>query len=74
MKNKNKEVYYALIILSLVLFAAAFTILNNTKIIAPVVIVIGIYLFLGAVIKLCKMNDRLKNTLICALDILFWLP
>ncbi len=71
MKNKG---YIFLIILSIILFVISISILNNTKFIAPVIIVISIYLFLGAVIKLCKKNDKLKNTVICALDLLFWLP
>lgn len=71
MKNKG---YIFLIILSIIFFVISISILNNTKFIAPVIIVISIYLFLGAVIKLCKKNDKLKNTVICALDLLFWLP
>lgn len=71
MKNKG---YIFLIILSIILFVISISILNNTKFIAPVIIVISIYLFLGAVIKLCKKNDKLKNNVICALDLLFWLP
>lgn len=71
MKNKG---YIFLIILSIIFFVISISILNNTKFIAPVIIVISIYLFLGAVIKLCKNNDKLKNTVICALDLLFWLP
>ncbi len=50
------------------------TILGNTKFIAPIIIVISIYLFAGSLIKLCRMNEKLKNTVICALDLLFWLP
>ena len=71
MKNKG---YIFLIILSIILFVISISILNNTKFIAPVIIVVSIYLFLGAVIKLCKKIDKLKNTVICALDLLFWLP
>ncbi len=50
------------------------TILGNTKFIAPIIIVISIYLFVGSLIKLCKMNNKLKNTVICIIDLLFWLP
>jgi len=71
---KTRVLYYFLIILSIVLFVLSMTVLNHTKIIAPVVIVISIYLFLGAIIKLCKTNDKLKNTIVCVLDLLFWLP
>ncbi len=71
---KKKILYYLLIVLSIVLFTISITILDNTKVAAPVIIVISIYLFLGAIIKLCKTNDKLKNTVICFLDLLFWLP
>ncbi len=68
------NLYVGLIIISILLFTIAMTILGNTKFIAPIFIVISIYLFVGSLIKLCKMNDKLKNTVICTLDLLFWLP
>lgn len=71
---KNKMLYYMFIIIAVILFITAFTLLQDTKLIAPVVIVIGAYLFIGAIIKLCKTNEKLKNTILCALDLLFWLP
>lgn len=71
---KMKTIYYFIMIISLTLFIIAITLLNNTKLLAPIVIVISIYLFLGALIKLCKTNNKLKNTFICILDLLFWLP
>ncbi len=74
MKNKSKILYYILIVLSIVLFIGAINLFNNTRIIAPIIIVISIYLFIGAIIKLCRTNDKLKNTILCALDLLFWLP
>lgn len=71
---RNRGLYYCLIILSIILFTISVSALSKTKIIAPIVIVISIYMFLGAIIKLCKTNDKFKNTIICALDLLFWLP
>ncbi len=71
---KNKIFYYFLLILSIMLFMLSIFVLDNTKVIAPIIIVISIYLFLGSVIKICKTNKKLKNTVICALDLLFWLP
>ncbi len=61
MKNKM-YLYVSLIIGSILLFIIVMTILRNTKFIAPIIIVISIY------------NSKLKNTVICALDLLFWLP
>lgn len=71
---KKQAFYYLLIVLALLLFVLPFTILKNTEFIAPVIMVVSIYLFLGAIIKLCKTNRKLKNTLICVIDLLFWLP
>lgn len=73
MKN-NKKIYYSLMLLSIILFIGTFFLLNDTKIIAPIIAVISVYLFVGSIIKLCKTNENLKNTILCALDILFWLP
>ncbi len=72
--KKKVFLYIGLIIVSIVLFILSMTVLGNTKLIAPIVIVISLYLFAGSLIKLCRMSDRLKNTVICALDILFWIP
>ncbi len=72
--KKKKILYVSLLIVSILLFIIVMTILGNTKFIAPIIIVISIYLFAGSLIKLCKMNDKLKNMSLCALDLLFWLP
>lgn len=71
---KNKMLYIILMIISIVLFIISMTILGNTKFIAPIIVVISLYLFLGSLIKLCKMNDKLKNSVITVIDLLFWLP
>ncbi len=72
--KRKMYLYVSLIIVSILLFIFAMTTLGNTKFIAPIIIVISIYLFVGCLIKLCRMNDKLKNKVICALDLLFWLP
>lgn len=69
-----KKVYYLLIAVAIVLFGISIWLFNDTKFVAPIMIVVSIYLFLGAIIKLCKTNKKLKDTLICYLDLLFWLP
>lgn len=71
---KEKKLYYICIALALILMVLAFTVLGNTQILAPIAIVLGIYLLIGSIIKLCKTNDKLKNTVICMFDLLFWLP
>lgn len=69
--NKNKIIY---IIISIILFVLSMTVLGNTEFLAPLIITLSVCLFLGALIKLCKTNDKLKNTVIGAIDLLFWLP
>lgn len=69
-----KKIYYIMLAISLILFVLAFTVLANTEWVGGIVIGISIYLFLGSIIKICKTNDKLKNTLISSIDLLFWLP
>lgn len=71
---KHKKLYYFLIIVAIGLFLFAMTAFSETTFLAPIMIVISLYLFIGAMIKLCKTNDKLKNTILCAIDLLFWVP
>ncbi len=71
---KKRYLYVSLIILSIILLITTMTVLENTKFIAPIIIVISIYIFIGSLIKLCRMNDKLKNYVLELLDFLFWLP
>ena len=70
----KKKLYVTIILISLLLFVLSFTVLAKTKWLGGAFIGIGIYLFSGALIKLCKANDKLKNSVICAIDLLCWLP
>lgn len=71
-----KKIYYYLagMIISTFLVLFSITILGNTLILGPILIVLSAYLFIGCLIKLCKINKKLKDTIICALDLLWWLP
>lgn len=71
---KNKKLYYIVMIVSIILFVISISVFSNTTILGPIMNVISIYLFIGSIIKLCKQNEKLKNTILCALDLLFWLP
>jgi len=72
---KNKVLLYLiLIIVAVSLFVLSITLLANTKIIAPIIIVLSVYLFFGVVIKLCRLNDKFKDTVLGICDLLFWLP
>lgn len=71
----SKKILYSVVLLmSVLLFVLAFTVFANTDWIGGIFIGISVYLFLGVLIKLCKTNEKLRNTIICALDLLFWLP
>jgi len=72
--KKKVLLYLILIIVAVSLFVLSITLLANTKIIAPIIIVLSVYLFLGGVIKLCRLNDKFKDTVMGILDLLFWLP
>lgn len=70
----KKIIYPIMLVISLLLFVLSFTIFNSTEWLGGIIIGVSIYLFLGSIIKICKTNDKFKNTFICALDLLFWLP
>ena len=67
-------IYPLLLIISLILFALAFTVFANTEVLGGLVIAVSLYLFLGSLIKICKKNRKLKNTFSSVIDLLFWLP
>lgn len=71
---KSKVLYYCLIFVSFLLILCALFIFDDTKFVGAILLVLSVYLFLGSIIKLCKMNDKLKNTILCMIDLLFWLP
>lgn len=52
----------------------AFTVFAKTQWLGGAFIGLGIYLLLGAIIKLCKASEKLKDTVLTAIDLLFWLP
>lgn len=72
--NNQRKIYYSIMTLSIILFAGTIFFLNDTKIIAPIIMVFCVYLFLGSIIKLCKTNEKFKNNVLFSLDLLFWLP
>lgn len=55
---KKVVLYLVGIIVSVALVAFSMTVLGDTTIMAPVIIALSLYLLLGCLIKLCKMNER----------------
>ncbi len=72
--KKKTALYAGLIAVSILLIVFAMTVLDNTKLAAPVVIVLSVYLFVGSIIKLCRMNEKLKGIVSGVVESLFWLP
>ena len=70
----KKIIYLIILVISIVLFILSFTIWANTEYLGGIAIGVGVYLFLGTIIKICKNNEKLKNVFINVLDLLFWLP
>jgi len=69
--EKKIALYSFTIIVAIFLLIASMTVLGETELAAPVIIVVSVYLFVGSIIKLCKLNDRFKNFVIIVLDLLF---
>lgn len=71
----KKAILYILgMLVSVAMVVFDMTVIGDTQILAPVLLTLSVYLFVGCLIKLCKMNDKLKDTVLCAIDLLFWLP
>lgn len=70
----KRLLYVTGIMLSVVLGIVSMTVLGNTRILGPLLIVFSIYLWIGCLIKLCRMNETLKDTILCTIDLLWWLP
>lgn len=74
MNRKRKiALYIFLTILSIVLFLSVL-IFNVDGIIGFIMTLCSFYLFIGSIIKLCKISDKFKNSVFAFLDLLFWLP
>ena len=72
MKN-NKKLYIALLIISILAMTVCF-IIDIEGIVGYLMFLFSLYLFLGSIIKICKISDKFKNNLINFVDILFWIP
>lgn len=68
---KETMLYVTGIILSFIVVISSMTILGNTEIIAPIMITVSIFLFLGCIIRLCKLNEKFKNIVSCIIELLF---
>ncbi|MFR7820940.1 hypothetical protein [Candidatus Pseudoruminococcus sp.] len=71
---KKALLYIVGILIAIAMICFSLTVLANTQIVAPVIIGLSVYLILGFIIKLCRMSDKIKTTVICTIDLLFFLP
>lgn len=72
-KNKKIALYVALLILSIVIFTLAI-IFDASGIFGLIITIFCIYLFIGSIVKLCRLNSKLKSSVLNFIDVLFWLP
>ncbi len=72
--GKKIALYSFTILLAIILFIVSMTVLGETKLAAPIIITVSVFLLVGSIIKLCKLSDRFKDSVLTALDLLFWLP
>jgi len=74
MKNRKKGILYSiLLIISIIIFTLA-VVLDASGVFGFLITVFSIYLFIGCIIKLCKLNPKFKDNFLNFIDILFWLP
>lgn len=71
--KKKTFLYVAILVLAISLIIISLTVFGETSYIALIMIGLSVYFFIGALIKLCKMNNKLKDTVLCSLDLLFWM-
>lgn len=76
MSKTNKIILYSvLLLIGLLTFILEIFIFQKPDgLLGLIICISSIYITLGSIIKLCKLSDRLKNTILQSIDILFFLP
>ena len=72
-KKKKIILYSILLLLSIIAFVLIY-IFDASGIIGYLITLLTFYIFLGSVIKLCRLSEKFKNGIINFIDLLFWLP
>lgn len=73
-KKKKIILYIALILLSIGIFSLVM-LFNIDGALGFIMTMVSIYLFVGCIIKLCKLSQKFKDGVLSFIfDILFWLP
>lgn len=72
-KKKKIILYSILLLLSIIAFVLIY-IFDASGIIGYLITLFTFYIFLGSIIKLCRLSEKFKNSIINFIDLLFWLP
>ena len=72
-KKKKIILYSILLLLSIIAFVLIY-VFDASGIIGYLITLLTFYIFLGSVIKLCRLSEKFKNGIINFIDLLFWLP
>lgn len=72
-KKKKIILYSILLLLSIIAFVLIY-VFDASGIIGYLITLLTLYIFLGSVIKLCRLSEKFKNGIINFIDLLFLLP
>ena len=71
--DKHKKLYIGLLIISLISIILCM-IFNADGVFGFLLFLFSVYIFIGSILKLCKISNKFKNALVNFIDILFWIP
>lgn len=72
-KKKKTILYSILLLLSIIAFVLIY-VFDASGIIGYLITLLTFYIFLGSIIKLCRLSEKFKDGIINFIDLLFWLP
>ena len=73
--KKRLVLYFSIFLVGLLTFILEIFVFQKPDgALGLVISILSIFMIYGGAVKLCKMSSKLRDTFICALDILFWLP
>lgn len=73
-KHTGKILLYILLMCVSVLTAALLYVFNAEGAVGFIVMMLSIYMFAGSLIRLCRLSERFRDSVLCSLDLLFFLP
>jgi len=74
-KRGKTFLYSALLILGLSTFILELFVFQKPDgVLGLVICILSMYLSVGSIVKLCRLNEVFKNSFFDLIDLLFWLP